>query len=121
MLAEGEYTQEEIADKLGTTRQNISLIERRAHNNIKKAEQTLMAYRQLQTIAKVDLKIGTHLVDVPRRLIDAADRVGVKIGVDFALVYKMIHDKASSSVSGTKIIEPVVINILRNGEVDLDV
>jgi Tfx family DNA-binding protein len=35
--------QEEIARRLGTTRQNVSLIERRARGNIMKAEATLKA------------------------------------------------------------------------------
>ena len=111
------YFQEEIAKKLGTTRQNVSLIERRARENVKKAERTLMAYRRLQTVAEVKLNPDTHLVDVPRKLIDAADLVGVKINVDFVLVYKMIRDQASESVSGTQVIKPILLRLLNNGDV----
>jgi Tfx family DNA-binding protein len=113
-------TQEKIAEKLGTTRQNISLIERRARDNVEKAEQTLIAYRRLQTAAEVKLDPGTHLVDVPRMLIDAADTADIKISIDFALVYKMIRDRAGESVSGTRVTKPIVLNVLRNGEVDVD-
>jgi Tfx family DNA-binding protein len=113
-------TQEDIAKKLGTSRQNISLIERRARSNIQKAEQTLRAYRRLETAATVELKPDTHLVDVPRMLVDAADNVGVKIRVDFALVYKELRYEAGSSIRGTRVIKPIFLHILRDGKIDVE-
>jgi len=112
--------QGEIARRLGTTRQNVSLIERRARGNILKAEATLRAYRRLQTAATVELKPSTHLVDVPRMLVDAADDTGVKISIDFALVYKELRDEASGSISGTRVVKPILLHILRNGRVDVE-
>ncbi len=41
-------TQEEVATRLETTRQNISLVERRAKRNLEKAEETIAAYRKLE-------------------------------------------------------------------------
>jgi hypothetical protein len=113
-------TQEGIARRLGTTRQNVSLIERRARGNVEKAEMTLRAYRRLQTAATVELKPSTHLVDVPRMLVDAADDAGVKISIDFALVYKELRDEARDSVSGTRVVRPILLHVLRNGRVDVE-
>jgi len=112
--------QEEIARKLSTTRQNISLIERRAHANISKAEETLRVYRRLQTAATVELKPSTHLVDIPRKLVDAADNAGVKINIDFALVYKELHDEAGDSISGTRVVKPILLHVLRDGKIDVE-
>ena len=112
--------QEEIARRLGTSRQNVSLIERRARGNISKAELTLKAYRRLETAATVELKPGTHLVDVPRMLVDAADKVGVKIRVDFALVYKELRYEAGSSIQRTRVIKPILLHILRDGKIDVE-
>lgn len=113
-------TQEEVASKLGTTRQNVSLLERRAHRNLEKAEETIAAYRKLRTVAKVILPPMTHLVDVPRMLIDAADSAGVKIKVDFSLIYKELKHDAGDNVSGTRIIKPVQVDILSDGEVYIE-
>ena len=113
-------TQEEIARRLGTTRQNVSLIERRARGNIEKAETTLRAYRRLQTAATVELKPSTHLVDVPRMLVDAADDAGVKISIDFALVYKELRDEAGDSISGTRVVRPILLHVLRDGKIDIE-
>jgi len=112
--------QEEIARRLGTTRQNVSLIERRARGNIEKAEMTLRAYRRLQTAATVELVPSTHLVDVPRMLVDAADDAGVKISVDFALVYKGLRDEAGDSISGTRVVRPILLHVLRDGKIDIE-
>jgi hypothetical protein len=113
-------TQEEIARRLGTTRQNVSLIERRARGNIEKAEMTLRAYRRLQTAATVELVPSTHLVDVPRMLVDAADDAGVKISIDFALVYKQLRDEAGDSISGTRVVKPILLHVLRDGKIDVE-
>jgi Tfx family DNA-binding protein len=113
-------TRKDVAERLGTTRQNISLIERRAHGNIEKAQQTLRAYRRLHTAATVELRPATHLVDVPRMLIDAADGAGVKIRVDFSLVYKELHRVAGGSIAGTKVIRPITLHVLRDGDVQVE-
>ena len=113
-------TQEEVASKLGTTRQNVSLLERRAHRNLEKAEETIAAYRKLRTVATVTLPPMTHLVDVPRMLIDAADSAGVKIKVDFSLIYKELKHDAGDNVSGTRITKPVQVDILSDGEVCIE-
>ena len=112
--------QEEIARRLGTTRQNVSLIERRARGNVMKAEVTLRAYRRLQTAATVELVPSTHLVDVPRMLVDAADDAGVKISIDFALVYKELRDEAGDSISGTRVVKPILLHVLRDGKIDVE-
>jgi hypothetical protein len=112
--------QEEIARRLGTTRQNVSLIERRARGNVMKAEATLRAYRRLQTAATVELRPSTHLVDVPRMLVDAADDAGVKISIDFALVYKELRDEAGDSISGTRVVKPILLHVLRDGKIDVE-
>ena len=116
----GGLKQEEIANKLGTTRQNISLAERRAKRNLKKAEETIAAYRKLRTVTTVTLPTSTHLVDVPRMLIDAADSAGVRISIDFSLVYKELNHDAKDSISGTRIIKPVRVDILNDGEVYIE-
>ena len=112
--------QEEIAGRLGTTRQNVSLIERRARGNLEKAETTLKAYKRLRTAATVELESNTHLVDVPRMLVDAADDAGVKISIDFSLVYKELRDEARDSIRGTRVVKPILLHILRNGKIDVE-
>jgi len=110
-------TQEEVANRLGTTRQNISLVERRARKNVEKAEETITAYRKLRTVVSVTLLPMTHMVDVPRKLIDAADSVGVRISGDFSRVYRDLRQNAGGSISGSRIVKSIRVDILKDGNV----
>lgn len=87
---------------------------------MEKAEAALRAYRRLRTAATVELKSNTHLVDIPRMLIDAADEAGVKITIDFALVYKELHDEARDSIQRTRIVNPILLHILKDGKIDVE-
>jgi Tfx family DNA-binding protein len=113
-------TQEEVANRLGTTRQNVSLVERRAKKNLEKAEETLAAYKKLRTVTSIIIPPETHLVDVPRMLIDAADAAGIRIRGDFSLVYKDLRQNAAASISGTRVVKSVRVDILRDGEVYIE-
>lgn len=116
LRAEG-LTQEQAAERLGSTRQNVSLLERRARRNIRLAEETLRAYREVQAVASVTVPPGTHLVDVPRLILDEADRAGVKVTADFQLVYKEIRQQAGGSLRGVRSVEPIRLLVLRDGSV----
>ncbi len=110
-------TQEEVAGRLGTTRQNVSLVERRARRNVEKAEETIAAYKRLNIAASITLKPTTHLVDVPRMLVDAADAAGVRISGDFSQVYRDLRRCAGDRIKGPRVAEAVEVHILRDGEI----
>jgi len=112
-------SQEEVAKRLRTTRQNISTIERRAKRNLRLAEETLRAYRGLTAVSSVEVPSGTHLVDVPRLVIDAADEAGVKLRANFTRIYDEIRFKASECVRGVKTVRPLRILILKDGDIEV--
>ena len=113
------YTQKEIAEVFGTSRGDIAIIEKRAWQNIKLAEETLKIYKMLQTVAKAVIDSGTHLVDIPRLVISAADKVKVKLRANFTRIYDEIRFKTPDCIKGTKVIKPLVILILKNGDIEV--
>ncbi|MCD6480396.1 Tfx family DNA-binding protein [Candidatus Bathyarchaeota archaeon] len=112
-------SQEEVAERLGTTRQNISIIERRAKRNLRLAEETLRAYRELVAASSVEVPPETHLVDIPRMVIDAADEAGVKLRANFTRIYDEIRFKAGKCVRGVKTIKPLKILIFKDGDIEV--
>jgi len=112
-------SQEEIASRLGTTRQNISMMERRGRRNLRLAEETIRVYKKIITAASVDVKANTHLVDIPRLVLDAADRAGVRLRADFTRIYKEIRFRVPECVRGVKVIKPITILILRDGDIEI--
>lgn len=118
-LRHAGLTQEEIAKKFNTTRQNIAMIEKRGKRNLKLAEETIREYAKITTVASVKVKPNTHMVDIPRLVIDAADRANVKLKADFTRVYNEIRFKAPGCVKGAKIVKPITVLILKDGDIEI--
>ena len=112
-------SQVEIAGRLKTTRQNISIIERRGRRNLRLAEETIQEFKRLNLASSVKLKPGIHMVDIPRFVVDAADKANVKLKADFTRIYNEIRFKASECVKGTKVVKPITVLILRDGDIEI--
>jgi len=110
-------THSQIASKLGTSRENIFIIEKRASRNLDRAKETLELASELGGGGKVELQAGTRMIDVPRIVVDEADRMGLKLRADFTRLYNEIRFKAKKHVSGTVLKKPVTILLLPNGDI----
>ena len=66
-------SQQEIADSLGTTRSNISILEKRAHQNIARAERTLQQWMMLRAPISLLAGAGTDVFELPKMIFAAAD------------------------------------------------
>lgn len=112
-------TQEEIAKKFNTTRQNIATIEKRGKRNLRLAEETIRGYTKITSAASLKVRPGTHMVDIPRLVIDTADKAKVKLKADFTRVYNEIRFKAPVCVKGTKVVRPITVLILEDGDIEV--
>lgn len=112
-------SQAEVASILGTTRENVTIIEKRARRNIKLAEETLQIYRLFLCIAKIKIEAGTHLVDVPGILVKFGDGIGMKLKVNFTRIYDEIKFKARDCVSGRIVVKPFMIAIFKDGNIEV--
>lgn len=74
-------SQQEVADSLGTTRSNISILEKRAHQNIARAERTLQQWMMLQAPISLQAGAGTDVFDLPKMIFAAADEKGIRLPI----------------------------------------
>ena len=118
-LRHAGLTQEEIAKKFNTTRQNIAIIEKRGKRNLRLAEETIREYAKITSAASLKLRPGIHMVDIPRFVVDAADKANVKLKADFTRVYNEIRFKASECVEGTRVVRPITVLILEDGDIEI--
>lgn len=109
----------EVAFILGVSHQNIALTEKRALENIETAKQTLIAYKLATAPLKIRIDEGTKLVEIPRIIMDEADKKKLKVKGDFTLIFKLIRFRARKCIAENKIKEPVMIIIDQNGEIDV--
>ncbi|MEM2989868.1 MAG: Tfx family DNA-binding protein, partial [Halobacteria archaeon] len=65
-LRDEGYTQREIAQILGTSRANVSIMEKRAKLNLEKARATIKEYSILVAPVRVRIKKGMDVLSVPK-------------------------------------------------------
>jgi len=96
-LRQAGKTQREIARLLGTSRENISIAEKRARENIRKAKKTLEEYERITAI-EIDISGIKDIVKLPKLIYKEADKLNIKV-----------------SHSATDILELVESHIERHG------
>ncbi|ASJ15068.1 Tfx family DNA-binding protein [Thermococcus radiotolerans] len=89
--------QSEIAEMLGTSRANISILERRALEKIEKARNTILIWEQINSKISVDVKKGEDIFNVPERLFRKADELKVKVPYSTAEVIAFLVEHAPIS------------------------
>jgi Tfx family DNA-binding protein len=109
-------SQKEIAEKLNTSRENITIIERRANKNIQLAKSTLIALKTFGISSIIEVKSGTHLVDIPRIVLNKADEENIRIKANFSQIYDEIKLKVPDRIKRTKVHKDIIIRILPSGE-----
>lgn len=74
-------SQQEVADSLGTTRSNISILEKRAHQNIARAERTLQQWMMIRAPISLQASAGTDVFDLPKMIFAAADEKEIRLPI----------------------------------------
>ncbi|ASJ02397.1 transcriptional regulator [Thermococcus profundus] len=91
--------QSEIAELLGTSRANISILEKRALEKVEKARNTLLIWEQINARLSVEVREGEDIFDVPERLFKKADELGIKVPystaeiIAFLVEHAPVHDR----------------------------
>ncbi|ASJ06105.1 Tfx family DNA-binding protein [Thermococcus pacificus] len=86
--------QSEIAEMLGTSRANVSILERRALEKIEKARNTLLLWEQINSKISLEVKAGEDIFTVPEKLFKKADELGVKVPYNTAEVIAFLVEHA---------------------------
>ncbi len=114
------YTQKRVAEQIGTTRENVVLIESRAKLNIERARATLGSLKHQGLAVAVEIPKGTHLVDIPRLVLNRANRAKIKLGGNFTRIYEDIRFKARHHVSGARVSRQIVVTVFPDGDYSIE-
>lgn len=109
-------TQEEIARLMGTSRVNISILEKRARENVEKARNTIREFEMLDPIV-LELPEGTDVFQIPQLIYREADKHGIKILYNTTSLIGILRRKAETRIRGNRITEKLTVYILRSGRV----
>ncbi len=113
------YKQREVAELLGTARENISVIEKQAMRKIRLAEETLRIYKELLSVDKIRLEPNTYTLDIPKIIFRRADELGIRLKANLSYILGMLHYEADECIRHRKLIKPINILILRDGGLEI--
>jgi len=108
-------TQEEIAKHLKTSRPNVTLLERRAFENMGRAEATLEVVNQLEIPSTVTIMQGTIVTDIPRLILDRADELGIKMGGSCMDIFETVRLKSRRKIKGHHVATPIAVELMPDG------
>jgi len=112
-------TQEEIAKMFGTSRANISMIEKRARENIKKAYNTIKIYNQIMAPLSIEIEEGIDVLKIPDIVFEKADNEGIKVKYNTLELIEFIKEHASEFIEKRTVKKKFKIYVLENGELDV--
>lgn len=86
--------QSEIAELLGTSRANVSILEHRALEKIEKAKNTLLIWEQINSKISIEIKKGEDIFTVPDKLFKKADELKIKVPYSTAEIIAFLVEHA---------------------------
>jgi hypothetical protein len=82
----------EIAERLGTSRSNVSRIARIAKQNVEKSRNTLKLVGTIEWPIRVDVRRGANVYQVCERVFKRADEKGIKVNCNYAGLVRLITE-----------------------------
>lgn len=116
-LRERGLKQQAIANRLDTSRANVSGIEASARANIERAHETIAFVEALEAPVRVTIPADMDLYDVPAQVYDACDEAGVKVKYTAPELMKLVGDRAEDAIRGREVRDAILIGVTRAGEV----
>ena len=110
------HSQQEIADILGTTRSNISILEKRANQNIDRARNTLHLWMTIQAPIFLKVTRGTDVFDIPAMIFAAADEKSVQLPVTSLDIIDRLRKEAPELFKKRALLKDIEIYATEEGE-----
>lgn len=116
-LREQDISQAEIADRLGTSRANVSNIESSARENVDKARETVAFVEAIEAPVQVTIETGSDLYDVPSTIYSACDEAGLKVNYAAPELMALVRDSAGDAIREREVCRELLIGITSDGQV----
>jgi Tfx family DNA-binding protein len=114
LLRKRGFTQEKVAKMLGTSRANVSIIERNAYKVVWEAQATIEAFESLHKDGVFLVPSRTSIYDVPRLIFLRGDALGIKVKVDETGILSLV--KSKGKLRHYRLVSPLSIKIKPDGK-----
>jgi len=110
-------TQKQVADRLRTSRENVSIIERRARRNLTVAKATLAAFEQLSQTRELIIPSGTSIFEATSMILLRADVLRIKVRMSADSILAAIRSKCNRRIRGHHLTAVLKIRISEDGAI----
>jgi len=119
-LREQGYTQQEVADRIGTTDSNVSAVERAARENVAKARRTLELVQTIRSPGRFTVESGSTFEDLVERIYEVGDETGVKIEYPRPELYGWLSEELEAYADENALETSVAVTVTDDGDVTVD-
>ena len=108
-------TQEQVAKRLRTTRENVTILERRAHENLREAKATLAAMEQLSGSKDLVIPGGASIFEATSMILGKADALRIKVKQNADSILASLRARFKGSIRGHHLTTAIRITIEPDG------
>ena len=110
-------TQVQVAKRLRTTRENISIIEQRAHGNLRAAKAALAAMDQLSDSKELIIPSGTSIFEATSMILLRADVLRIKVRMNADSILAALRSKRRGRIRGHHLVAAIRVRINSDGSI----
>ena len=112
-------TQAQVAKKLRTTRENVTILERRANENLKAAKATLAAMERLSGSRELVIPSGVSVFEATSMILERADVLQIRVKMNADSILAALRTKRKGSIRGHHLIGAIRVKIAPDGSLKL--
>ena len=113
-------TQAQVAKRLRTTRENVTIIEHRAHENLRAAKATIAAIEQLSGSKELVIPSGVSIFEATSMILRRADVLRIKVKMNADSILATLRTKRKGSIRGHHLIAVVRVRINSDGSLKIE-
>jgi Tfx family DNA-binding protein len=110
-------TQAQVAKRLHSTRENVSIIEHRALGNVRAAKATLAAFEQLSESQEVIIPSGTSIFEATSMVLMRGDVLRIKVNKSADSILAALRSKCKGRIRGHHLTAVVKVRIGEDGSI----
>jgi Tfx family DNA-binding protein len=114
LLRKRGFTQEKVAKMLGTSRANISIIERNTYRVVWAAQAPIAAFEALHQDGVFLIPSRTSIYDIPRLIFLRGDALGIKIKLNENDILALT--KSKGNIRQYRLVSPLAVRIKSDGQ-----
>ncbi len=109
------HSRSQISEKLGISRQNVAVLEKRAIRNIERAAATIELAGSRGIVRRITLNRGLHILDAAKIILSKADGFGIRLTDNVVTVLSAIRSASGDSVKAGILEKELSAYVLQDG------